>query len=486
MMRGRTAAAPRGIPDAVPAQARPVARRRVPVASGDRAASPFFTFALALYASVTVARLHEVVPLLSHFYLGKVAVLILIAAFVKESSSIPFSQAFATRTAKCIGAMTVVGVLSVPTSYWPGQSVGFLRDTWPLIALLGIGLLVGMDNRVTAQRTIASVLIVAIIGAGELVVGAGAQQIAVAGNTVSAVVSERAYIAGGGSSTYDSNYSAAFFVMMIPYALMFAGRKGWMRWVGIFGVPILGMAMIKTGSRGGIVAMIVLAVCIIAFADKKTRPKQILILAVCVAAMLALPHNDLTQRIRALITGEDYNFDAKGGRWEVWSNGMQMLIMRPFLGVGMHAFPVADFSLGSGFMDAHNSYVQVAAELGIPGIVAFVMMIAAAFKSVWGMRRSSGAIVRSGQPNEQAAFDLALSTAALCALIAELTAAAFLSLGYEAMTMFALTVPIGLTLTRSRGASALVAAARNGAVRLRGMKPRGRPASPPQRPAPTS
>jgi len=36
-MRGRTAAAPRGIPDAVPAQARPVARRRVPVASGDRA-----------------------------------------------------------------------------------------------------------------------------------------------------------------------------------------------------------------------------------------------------------------------------------------------------------------------------------------------------------------------------------------------------------------------------------------------------------------
>jgi O-antigen ligase len=60
---------------------------------------------------------------------------------------------------------------------------------------------------------------------------------------------------------------------------------------------------------------------------------------------------------------------------------------RPVLGIGVGAFPVAEGTLsvigrelasrGSGFKwsVAHNSFVETAAELGIPGIVLFVSLL---------------------------------------------------------------------------------------------------------------
>jgi O-antigen ligase len=310
------------------------------------------------------------------------------------------------------------------------------------------------------------------------------------GDSAGAIVMQRAFISGGGSVTYDSNYSAAFFVMMLPYAMMFASRKGLLRWLAIPAVPVLGLGMLKTGSRGGIVALVVLAVCIVIFSDRKSRPKQVLILSIGLAAMLLSPHSELAARLRALVTGEDYNFDAPGGRWEVWSNGMTMLLRRPVVGVGMYAYGIANHDMGGGYTDAHNAYVQIAAELGLPGIAALIVMIVTAFKSALGMRRVNLAILRADPQNERASFAVALSTAALFALIAELTAAAFLSLAYEAMTMFALAVPVGLALNERGVPSAIAAVARSGATRLRGMRPRGAtPRMPPQRPptpAPTS
>ena len=487
MMRGRAAVArPRAVPGTPPGP-RPVARMASQVATSVASTPPLLAFALAFYVSVTVGRLHEVVGFLARLYVGKLSALLLLAAFVMESKQIPFAEVRKSKTAKCIAAVTLLGVLSIPTSYWPGMSAGYLQNTWPLIALVGVGVLCGMSNRVVARRTLAALTIVGAMGAAELIAGGGNIQVGVLSNGVDAAKLQRSYIAGGGSTTYDANYSAAFFVMMIPYALMFATqKKGMLRWIGIVAVPVLGMGMIKTGSRGGVIAAMVLAICIVIFADKKARPKTIVILAIGFAAMMASPHSELTQRIRTLFTGEDYNFDSKGGRWQIWANGLTMLLQRPVLGVGIGAFPVADQSLGSGYMDAHNSYVQIAAELGFPGITAFIIMILAAFKAVWAMRKSSLAAVRSGQGGEDAQFDLALSTAALCSLIAELTAAAFLSLAYEAMTMLALTVPVGIALLRKPAGAGVVTAARQSVARLRGMRPRPVPPQPTSNPRPAS
>src|SRR5205814_1707601 len=89
-----------------------------------------------------------------------------------------------------------------------------------------------------------------------------------------------------------------------------------------------------------------------------------------------------------------------------------------------------------------------------------------AFRSLQRSRRVLRAMTNAGDSSPDVSLDSALATAALCSLIAELTAATFLSMAYESMTMFALTVPIALAMTR-RSPGQLRATVANGTARIR-------------------
>jgi O-antigen ligase len=407
----------------------------------------FLTVAMSLYVAVIVGRIAEVIPILGRLYLGKVSALLLIVALVMEGPQLHLVPALKTTTAKCIGLITLIALLSVPGSFWPGYSVGFLKNVWPLMVLLGVGVLACFGDRRIAYACLASLVAVTGLAAIELVLGGGlvqASSLSVGGSGPSEA---RAYIGTAESSTYDSNYTAALFVTMLPYAIMFASRRGKMRWVAFLFVPALALALIKTGSRGGIVAMAVLVASMVFFADKKHRKRQIGILACGVVAMFLAPHAELAQRLQSLVSGDDYNFSAPGGRWEIWGNGLTFLVQHPIAGVGVGAFEVANGTTFGTYLSAHNAWVQIAAELGVVGVGSFIAMIWLAFKFGWWKRRALLNVTPLARGDDYS-FDLALITAAICSLIAELTAAMFLSLAYEGMTIFALTVPVALALSR--------------------------------------
>ena len=88
----------------------------------------------------------------------------------------------------------------------------------------------------------------------------------------------------------------------------------------------------------------------------------------------------------------------KESEMEVWKRGVGYMLRRPVLGVGADNFYVAEGTLsergrqqqfGRGFKwsAAHNSFVQIGAELGIPGLVAFIAMLIVAFRT--GLRSSA-------------------------------------------------------------------------------------------------
>jgi O-antigen ligase len=224
--------------------------------------------------------------------------------------------------------------------------------------------------------------------------------------------------------------------------------------------------MIKTGSRGGVIALFVLALCIPIFAEKKQRTMQIVMLAAGLGAMMLAPHSELAARMQSLFSGQDYNLSGGGGRWDVWSTGIRLMFTHPLVGVGIGAFPVADAAVSGQYVDAHNAYVQIAAELGILGIGSLVVMIMTAFKSIQRSRKMLRAMAKAGDASNEVSLDAALATAALCSMIAELSAAMFLSMAYDAMTMFALTVPMALAMTQ-RSPGQLRAAVSQGAARVR-------------------
>ena len=408
----------------------------------------FFGTALALYAALAVSRLHEVVPFLGRFYAGKVLAALLIAAIAVDASKQEWSRGLQTTVSKCIGAILILAVLSIPGSVWPRQSVLYFQDQWPQSILLFICIMVGFANRRTAYVTIAAVAFTAALGALEMVVGMAGQW------------DGRGMIASEASITYDANATAALLAGLLPYLVMFATSKGKLRPFAMAAIPITVIAIVKTVSRGGTVALGVCAISLLLLAPKKQRKYYVALLLVMVAAVFIAPHQGLVERFSTLSGDQDYNFNARDGRIEVWKRGIGMMMAHPFLGIGVTAYMYANGAAAHSWVNAHNAFVQIGAELGVGGLVAFTWAVVAAFRAGWGIRKRT-APGPQGFRSPQDEFDFAFATAALCSLATTIAASLFLSMAYDTITLLAMAVPAALTV-RSVSASPRVRAAVRG------------------------
>jgi putative inorganic carbon (HCO3(-)) transporter len=86
------------------------------------------------------------------------------------------------------------------------------------------------------------------------------------------------------------------------------------------------------------------------------------------------------------------------GRVEVWSRALYAIQDFPLTGCGLGTFrqvvPVLyplffagpDFDIGH----AHNQFLQVALDLGLPGLIAYLALVGIALGMVWHVARSSG------------------------------------------------------------------------------------------------
>lgn len=102
------------------------------------------------------------------------------------------------------------------------------------------------------------------------------------------------------------------------------------------------------------------------------------------------------------------------GRQEIWSRAVSMIVDFPFTGVGIGTFGnVADtlypFSLQSpgSIPHAHNLYLQVAVDLGIPGLAAWLAIWGSVIYAAWK-------IFQAGK-KDAIAWQAALGAALLCA-----------------------------------------------------------------------
>lgn len=397
----------------------------------------FFGTVLALYGAVTVSRLHEVIPFLGRLYVGKTLAPLLLIAAVAQLQGPDWKRGLTTKIAKCVGIITLLAFLSVPGSVWPRESVSFFRDQWSQTMLLFACVAVGFANRRTAFVCVAAVCFTAVLAALEMVVGVGASG------------GGRSYIASDLSLTYDANASAALFASILPYLVMFATRRGKLRPVAIAAIPVVIIAIVKTVSRGGIIALGVCAIALLVVAPKSQRKYYVALLAIMVLTIVVTPHQGLVERFSSLSGSQDYNFDARDGRLEVWKRGIIMMVTHPFLGVGVSAYMYANANAAHSWVNAHNAFVQIGAELGVGGLVTFVVAVVAGIRGAIFLRKKT-APTATGYRAPTDEFDHAFATAAVCSLITTITAAIFLSMAYDALTMFALAVPAALSIGAAR------------------------------------
>ena len=147
----------------------------------------------------------------------------------------------------------------------------------------------------------------------------------------------------------DPNDLGMFLVMNIPFAIYFYKIKSGVLKLAMLGVICaLGYGIYLTGSRGsmlgagGLLGIYILVV--------NAGPK-LFISSVLIAPIAA-----------TVIASLQSNIDASAnGRLEAWYAGIQMLIHNPMFGIGKGQF------FDHHGLVAHNSYIHVAGELGVPG-----------------------------------------------------------------------------------------------------------------------
>jgi O-antigen ligase len=230
----------------------------------------------------------------------------------------------------------------------------------------------------------------------------------------------------------DSNDVARVLALAVPLwvVLIAADRRWWCRAIAAIGLLLCIAGTVCTYSRGGFLALVA-GVAALA-SPIRPRGRGIALVVAFVAALLALAPRTYRERILSLSAAP--TDAAITNRFDVWSDGLRMVFDSPLFGRGPQTFS----SDGVRYVRraSHNVFVEVAAELGLIGLAAYV----------WAL--GSAAIVlhrvyHSGQPGEWPAI-AGLGVAA--ALAAYLTA----GLAVGAPMLSPLFVLIGLALALDR------------------------------------
>ncbi len=394
-----------------------------------------FRLSAAFYIVVTVSRIHEVIPGLAYLRPGKLLILPLVASALLALPRWQLLYPLGTTTAKCVAVIVALGAFGVPLSIWPTNSALFLTQVLVPLLLLFIAASAAIVDRATARLCI--MVLVFAVGADAAYLLAG----------LAPLMAGRPYIGIG----LDPNESAALFVLVFPFAIALGSGGGRTRWLAFAIAGMLAAAVVKTGSRGGVIALAVVALALIARAGPRRRLTYLVAIAVCGIGLALATDDTMIERMSSLTQPRaDYNITDREGRLQVWRRGVGYMATHPVLGIGLDNFEIAEGVLsgkvnrgyGIRYTAAHNAFIQIGAELGVLGLAAFVV-------ALWSAARGCHRVLRAAARDHAARPRLAdeetrLATAALCAILGVATAGLFLSLAYHPITLFALAAGSGV------------------------------------------
>lgn len=204
-----------------------------------------------------------------------------------------------------------------------------------------------------------------------------------------------------GAYGYDANDVGLLMVTGFPLALYcFQASKGKARLLALGIIVLSAQTVAISQSRGSFVAFVMVGVGLILFVRGINLFKKLIIVGVAASALaVAAPPGywDLIMSLKD--PQEDYNWNAENGRRQLVLRGLGYMAQYPVFGIGINNFPRAEGLIsdkaknaapGTGirWTAAHNSYVQISAELGVPGmIIWFSLLFGGAMRCVQIGRR---------------------------------------------------------------------------------------------------
>jgi len=333
---------------------------------------------LYIWTVVAVGRPQDIFPVLKVINPGDWAAGLCVLFYILFSDK--KRPVLSTPEFKLFIAFAVIAILCTPFGYYPRASLYFLRGF-----ILKLGLYLYLVAKVITTEERVEGMVKTLLLSGFMM-------------SLATVTKMEAGVRTGGGSTYDPNDLAALIVTTLPIAVIQMQTTKSRLWkLFCFGGAIASLiGLIATQSRGGFLGLIIVVIFASLIKVQGFSKKRLIGLAVIMGIVFIMQVGpDYKARISTIL--EDISsLQAGSGRMIVWKRGLVIASDHPILGVGPNCFSSAygryleqgkfkgDIWRGAStgkWNVAHNSFLQVLVEMGLPGFLVFMAIIIFTFKN---------------------------------------------------------------------------------------------------------
>ena len=190
-----------------------------------------------------------------------------------------------------------------------------------------------------------------------------------------------------GGMLSDSNYYALVAGLFIPLEFLFVANSLRPKWERLFCMGCLGLTLLGTtfaASRGCFLGLI--SAFLFVIWNSRRRVRNLVMCSLLLIPLSLLPMSPL----RRLQNPSDLDDGARDARFVAWRAGWKMIQGHPITGVGLHNFKplMARYAPGENVVSlAHNTYIELTAEIGFPGALAFLAVMVTSFYRLDKVRR---------------------------------------------------------------------------------------------------
>ncbi len=353
-------------------------RRAEPIAPAQAVAAPVpgarserrdwaFTGLMA-FTAILFFRPQDQLTFLNPLHLAEVAALIGLAAMI--SGRLRRGQTLSRITPELLGVagLGAVILLMAPFSIWPGGSVGTFTDVYVKVILI----FVLMVNTLTTTRRLEQFMWLMVLASGYIAFRAVFDY----ARGFNLIENGRVQGAVGGIFR-NPNDLALNMVAVLPLALLIAlhGRTRARRAIAAVGALLMVGTVIVSHSRSGSVGLAAMTLILAVYLLRR-RPGLVFAGVLLLALSLPLAPESYWQRLSSITDASRDDTGSREARRVLLREGFAAFVANPLTGVGAGQFKnYAPEGREEAWRETHNVLLQVAAELGILGLLAFTFLI---------------------------------------------------------------------------------------------------------------
>lgn len=341
---------------------------------------PILLMPLYLWTFVSIGRPQDIFPFLLKLHPGKLCAGLTILTYCTCIKKVN-KNILRTIEVKLFIALCLLMAISGPFGVYPGLSFHFLTGDFYKTIIYFLILIKVLTTIKDVERLAWTIIISAVVMA------------------IAAVLTGQAGSARVSIGTmYDPNDFAMMFVISLPFVLFFFSRsKGLKKLIfGCCNILIL-LAIILTKSRSGFLGLVMVIVAFLFSESYKNQTfRKIALLILLCLLFSGFASTFYWNRIQTIWKGDDQG----SGREILWKRGLKLMFQKPLLGSGVSCYMSAyggalvegEFEPIGNEYDrkwkvAHNSFLTIGVELGLIGLIIYLILIYCAIKNFTETKR---------------------------------------------------------------------------------------------------